>query len=213
MTTIDPELNRLSQAPWPAYVLVWMKPRQEPILFMFPRKCASNSIKKVLERVSTFSPTNHWHTPKEVMQLDRSIPRIAFVREPLDRLKSAWRHAVVKHEAQFLHMNGIQKGTTWKEFVHVVCNTADAYTNYHMKSQTLELVTMVGGRMPDEILYIENLTREWYELCVKYKWEWFPLGRLNPSDDTLETLVIPAMKRQVYERYIEDYRNFYPEVK
>jgi hypothetical protein len=208
--TVDPELNRLSKAPWPAYALVQMKLRQSPALFMFPRKCASNSIKQVLEKVSTFSPTNPWLTPREVTALDKSIPRVAVVREPLDRLKSAWRHAVVQHEAQFVHMNGIHKGTTWREFVHIVCNRTDAYTNYHMKSQSLELVEMVGGRMPDEILHIENLTREWYDLCVKRNWAWFPFGHLNPSDHTLETPVIPVIKRQVYVRYVQDYKNFYP---
>lgn len=214
ITTDDPDVLRLSAAPWPAYVRVRMEPDLRQILFMFPRKCASNTIKQVLEKVSTFD-TKHWLTAQDVRQLDSNIPRVAVVREPLERLKSGWRHAVVKHEAEFLKMeaSGIQKGTSWEDFVVAICATPDAYTNYHMKSQTLELIDMVGGRMPNEIIHVENLNEEWDELCTRYGWTWRPLGHLNPSDSNLETPVTKRLESLVCCRYVRDYMNFYPRKK
>ncbi len=210
---LDPELNRLSSAPWPGYALVRMDPSGKQVLFMFPRKNASNSLKQVLEKVSSFNPEGHWLTSQQVKNLPSSILRVAVVRDPLTRLQSAWRHAVVKHEVQFVHMeaSGITKGISWENFVVIICKTSDTYTNYHMKSQSLELIDMVGRQMPDEILHVENLNAEWGELCRKHGWKWAPLGRLNESDELLQTPVSFEMHVKIHERYQKDYENFYPE--
>lgn len=207
-------LRKVVAAPAPAIAAVAID--QVDYFFQFPRKCASNSIKWALYNMpgSTFQSNRVYVEPREVMR-SPELERIAVVRNPVARIVSCWRHAIVKMGAEFMRWIGDVRSSptmTFDEFLEAVARTPDDHPriNYHFRSQWAELVNDVGGKEPDYLLHVETLSEDWRTLCEAKRWQHVELEKLNETKQG--AVEYPSLSRKqleiIAERYDKDFSTF-----
>jgi len=184
-------VNRLSAAPWPAYV------ECRGVVFGLPRKCASNTMKLALEQLGAW----RYLVPAEVRVWRGSY--VAVVRHPISRLQGVWRHAIVRNRGQYIKLPA---NMSWEDFVDHVCNTNDEASNYHYRSYSDELIA-ITGRTPGEVLRCEDLQAGFDALCGALGWAHVRLKRLNATTGPAAP-VTEAMRTRLAVRYFRDFANF-----
>lgn len=76
--------------------------------------------------------------PDEIIHL--TCPKIIFVRNPFDRLVSAWQSKLIdkKSHPGFTRF-GMKADMSFQEFAEIVCNIPDDKSDHHFRSQTYEM--------------------------------------------------------------------------
>ena len=151
-----------NSALFPAYLSVEVDGK--PFIFLLPRKCASNTIKDYLKQLEC--KRNVYLRPDE-MNLTPTIPKIAIVRHPVDRLISAWKHGTQRDHVWYMDCVEAYPWMPWDEFCALVCTKwNDATCNPHFRSYSLELMSHEWGY--SDVLRVESLELDWINLSNKY---------------------------------------------
>ncbi len=170
----------------------------KPFIFLLPRKCASNTIKDYLRQLE--ATRNLYLHPFEITATP-TIPKIAVVRHPVDRLISAWKHGTQSDNIGN-QMPGMFPWMSWDLFCKLVCEEwNDAMCNPHFRSYSFELQEY------SDLLRCESLDSDWFHLSNKYHWRGVELKKLNKT----KQLPVEVSRQQLEAlavRYQIDAANF-----
>jgi hypothetical protein len=118
------------------------------LCFAFMPKVANTSMKMAfakLQRLPGFDKSQvgiHSYykgvSPQEIAHFD--CPKFMFVRNPFDRLVSAWQSKLIdKISHPSFNRFGMYKNMSFNEFARKVCETPDNISDHHWRSQTYEM--------------------------------------------------------------------------
>jgi hypothetical protein len=165
-------------------------------------KNANTSIKSALLTMSNTGDPQNPHandTPFESIELNtvRSQKyakyfRFTFVRNPWDRLLSAWADKCGAESNVDLSRFGMPKGVPFAHFVDAACELNDLYTDVHLRSQ-VDILHIRGACLPDFIGRFENLKQDWERVLLALKLS---------KDRRVE---LPQMQRSAHEGYRKMY--------
>lgn len=204
-------------------------------------KAANSMIKRHLARAAgiegvfgdeAFSQDRHWRTKAPhayfltAAGARRRFPGIflfSFVREPLSRLTSCYRSKILRPDrvSDSLRREGLQKTTSFPDFVAHVCRRSDWRSNIHYRAQS-HILRGKGGLAPDFIGRIEYLAEDWMRLSEIMAGRSLeplppPPGRKSLAREArLQTGELFQGEREMISmarrRYARDIALFYPEV-
>lgn len=172
-----------------------------------PLSWNKEDIKKVEEKTA-FHTT---HKTLSALAKDNFI--FAFVRNPYDRLYSAYKNKVMqpleKDKKNIFRNHGIQLGMKFSEFVDIVCNIPDSKIDRHLRSQSWFL-SYNKRLIPQFIGHLESFYEDWAELNKQ-----FNLGEPTHKNST-ESLDVESYREQydselekkVFNRYKKDFEFF-----
>ena len=165
------------------------------------------TIKKVEEKTA-------FHASQKVLSLlSKENYIFAFVRNPYDRLYSAYKNKVLQPleigDKNILSNHGVRLGMEFDEFVDIVCGVTDNRIDRHLRSQAWFL-SYEGNVIPKFIGHLECFEKDWASLDKR-----FNLGKpvhknstksLNIDDYRMK--YSRELEEKVYERYKEDFNFF-----
>jgi len=152
-------------------------------------------------------------TQKHISKLAEKNYIFAFVRNPYDRLYSAYKNKVLQPEENagknIFWNHGVRFGMTFDEFVDVVCEIPDSKIDRHLRSQSWFL-TYEDKLIPEFIGKLEEFEKDWGILNKRFK-----LGRPIHKNST-KNLVVDGYQAQysknleekVFKRYRKDFEYF-----
>lgn len=133
-------------------------------------KVANTSIKTALMKAEGLNIASNPHAadidvkqlePAEVTWVLRRRRFVfGFVRNPWDRLVSAWADKCGENSDIDLTRYGLAKGTPFERFIEVACDLDDKYGEIHFKSQANALLHN-GCLIPSYIGRFETLDHHW----------------------------------------------------
>lgn len=148
----------------------WVSFPEYNLCFAFIPKVANTSMKIAFANLlnmkgfdSTTGVGIHSHfvgvSPDEIAKLD--CEKIMFVRNPFDRLVSAWQSKLIdkQHHAGFQRY-GFEHNMSFKDFAERVCEIPDSESDHHFRSQTYEMYSK-GVPLDIEVGYFESLEDDW----------------------------------------------------
>lgn len=126
----------------------WVHFPEYNIALAFMPKVANTSMKMAfaeLKGMTQFSKSQigiHSHfrgmSPQDISVFD--CPKFIFVRNPFDRLVSAWQSKLIdKEKHPSWDQYGMYHGMPFKEFAERVCEIPDEQSDHHFRSQTFEM--------------------------------------------------------------------------
>jgi len=187
------------------------------VAFLLPAKVASSSIKRVIRAAMNAPPPPdllEYLTASEAITREH---RIAFVREPLDRLASCWadkfvlRRRAGREILPDLSAMGMSYDTSFSDFVRRVAQIPDEEAwgdAKHFRSQSFDL-TCRGQWMPTFLGRFESLAESWNQARTLIRDLGGPrlpkLGHLRKTDrgGVEWTSDLERLARQRYARDIE----------
>jgi hypothetical protein len=135
--------------------------------------------------------------------------KIAFVRHPVDRLRSCYVDKVCREPFPAFQRRGIRHGASFDEFVRHVCATPDAEADQHFRAQTYDLVCN-DALVPTFVGKVENIDDEWefvQEICALSGLHNVPsLPHTNRTDADFH--IPDNIMGPIYTRYKEDFKVF-----
>ncbi|PHS73636.1 MAG: hypothetical protein COB22_00045 [Cycloclasticus sp.] len=150
---------------------------------------------------------------KEISNIAGCCFIFAFVRNPYDRLYSAYKNKVIQplkvNGKNIFEHHGIELGISFKQFVDIVISIPDNEIDRHLRSQSWFL-TFEGKVIPQYIGYLETFDKDWAKLKKQ-----FALGDILHRNST-ENLDLEAFRSQydkesegkVFNRYKDDFELF-----
>jgi hypothetical protein len=209
-----------------------------PLIYGRVPKVANSSVKAALTRLLQEPPDEGWRTTSDAFwrrgthgqtslidaraaSWRRSTHLIfSFVRNPFDRLVSAYNNKIIEIERVpgAMERMGLEHHMPFEAFLEVVAGTADADLDVHLLPQST-ILCLDGLPVPSFIGKLEAMTEHWRALRRRLRqWGLPPLGRL-PSKNvrrdghtdlsghfTSQKLIDLAL-----ERYRQDVDLFYPD--
>lgn len=116
----------------------------------------------------------------EVLKNYPDFLKVAFVRDPYDRLVSCWRDKILDedlsnkrfqngiHRGFLKHGRKFWRGMTFNQFVESVATIPDEIANPHFKSQTDFLIDNSGRWLPNWVGRFESITKDYESLRQSY---------------------------------------------
>lgn len=140
----------------------------------------------------------------ELIGIDTFI--FTFIRDPLDRIMSAYRKFIVDDFAHFRTCWGFDKDTTFQDFVQSVANASDGIKgDIHLVSQ-YDLLTYNDKLFPSFIGLYDTFEDDMNYVCEKLKIKKPNYNiKINASNSDLLKNVDNKIKEILYERYKQDY--------
>ncbi len=148
----------------------WVAFPELDICFAFMPKVANTSMKVAFAELLNMHGYNrndatgiHSHfigvSPDDIVKLD--CLKIMFVRNPFDRLVSAWQSKLIdkQHHAGF-DQYGFKHNMSFKDFAEGVCEIPDDDSDHHFRGQTYEMYSQ-GVALDIEIGNFEYLEEGW----------------------------------------------------
>ncbi len=208
-----------------------------PLIYGRVPKVANSSVKAALTRLLRQPPEEGYRTTADVFwrrgthgetrmisgeeaQLRRATHFIfSFVRNPFDRLVSAYNNKLVEndHLSTAMQRMGLERHMPFQRFLEVVNETADADLDVHLLPQS-RILCANGTPVPDFIGQMEAMAEHWQVLRRRMRQAGLPpLGKLpsknvrRGGDTDLsghfsgDTVIELALRR-----YGGDVRLFYP---
>jgi hypothetical protein len=181
-------------------------------VFMLIPKAAATSIQYAADLTQT---TAEWRSKAYVLHEVPNYYKIAFVRNPLDRLVSCWRSMVYMKLHRTFHLFGIRPQMPWPEFVRVVAGVEDWHADKHFRGQSWSLMTDDGRLIPDFVGNVENIDHDWkmvqtFMRCTKRE-----VGKIRHAN--VSRGPVPQYDSEILrlasQRYADDLRQFYHEPK
>ena len=150
----------------------WVHFPEYNVCVAFMPKVANTSMKmafaelKGMDRFSKSQIGIHSHfkgvAPEQIAHLD--CPKIMFVRNPFDRLVSAWQSKLIdKDKHPSFDKFGMTHNMSFEDFAMKVCSTPDNMSDHHFRSQTYEMYVH-GTALNITIGRFEHLRDGWSNL-------------------------------------------------
>lgn len=147
--------------------------------------------------------------PPEIRRLSRQCFTFTFVRNPLDRLLSAYSHQVNTKRAEgktiFLQ-HGIPFDVSFADFVRVVAELPDEGANVHVRSQH-RFSSDDDGVIVEFIGRFERLADDWALLIDRFGFPALPRRHVSVHGHYSEAYT-PELARLAAERYARDIEVF-----
>ena len=149
-------------------------------VFMILKKCASVTMKKVIlsslgyEDVSSENinrlTDDYFPLSMDKYKLDAlDYDKVVWVRNPFDRLVSAWSHRVRNNKKHSIRDYGIPHTTSFEDYIDYICSFKDEDLNVHFHQQTFNIA--INDRLvPNIVVKIENLQEEWERVRERFEW-------------------------------------------
>ena len=198
-----------------------------PLVFMLIPKVANTSMKLAMLRSigvnAKFPGLNHYMASARANQHIFRIAnkkrlateytdhlKIAFVRNPLDRIVSAYKNKVIQNLHRPYKEYGLTQLDTLDRFVDVVTQYKDAEADQHIRAQYFDLYHN-DKRVPDYIGKFETLKADWkhVQMLVKEKCglDLIDMPHVNQAR-AINLDVSDYVKTRVYDYYAQDYEAF-----
>lgn len=155
-----------------------------------------------------------FHTTQEkISKISEDNFIFAFVRNPYDRLLSAYKNKVLQPietgEKNIFINHGVTLGMSLEEFIDIVCGIPDEKIDRHLRSQSWFL-TFKGKLIPHYIGHLESFAKGWSELSVKFD---LPIpehrnSTANLEENTYFEELNMDIKRKICKRYQQDFLMF-----
>jgi len=167
----------------------------------------NKAIKKVEEKTAFHA------SQKTLNRLSEKNYFFAFVRNPYDRLYSAYKNKVLQPIGvggkNIFSNHGIRLGMKFEDFVDIVCSLPDHKIDRHLRSQSWFL-SYEGSVIPTFIGHLESFDKDWAELNKRFNLG-MPIHKnstrsLNAED--YRNQYDSELERKVYKRYKEDFEFF-----
>jgi hypothetical protein len=144
--------------------------------------------------------------PAEIRRISRDRFTFAFVRNPLERLYSAYVNKVedpVTHaDVHLFDRHGISQGMSWPEFVRSVTALSDDRCDLHLRSQH-HFIMDRGGLVVRFVGHFERLEDDWKALMDRFGLPELPKRNVSSHAPYAEAYT-PELARAVAERYRRD---------
>ena len=160
---------------------------------------------RVVENKTAFHATQ-----KQIFEISRNTFIFAFVRNPYERLYSAYKNKVMEPlesgAKNILSNHGITLGMSFEAFVDIVCDIPDGKIDRHLRSQSWFL-TFEGNLIPNYIGRLESFDEDWEVLSNQ-----FGLPTPSHKNSTKKSKNSNALEGfsselqgKVYKRYEQDF--------
>lgn len=187
------------------------------VLFFIPKNANSslrNAFYKVLYKKDIKKATE-WASRSRTPPDRRGYLKIAFVRNPYDRLVSGYfqkiKSAEKKNSVMLNSYSYFHERMSFKEFVRVISKVNDKRIDRHFRSQ-YTFITDSNGKFFSKLLIgkFENLEEDFKKACKKLGEEPVKLPRLNKSkrDRDFMKYYDEETRRLAYRRYKKDFELF-----
>ena len=212
---------------------------QLPLMYGRVPKVANTSIKATLSGLlqekpekgmrstsdSFWSHNTHGETklitPQEAISKRGSHFCFSFVRNPFDRLVSAYNNKILELEDVTKPMQemGLVHNMPFREFIACIVNTPDEQLDVHLLPQA-SILSIDGQVIPSFVGQIEHIQAHWKSLQQWMRKEGLPVlssipeknvRRGDDHSDLPKYYSDPEIVRFVEERYREDVELFYKE--
>jgi len=209
-----------------------------PLIYGRVPKVANSSVKAALTRLLEQPPDEGWRTATDafwrrgthgetrLINAEAASQRRAthlifsFVRNPFDRLVSAYNNKLIENESLSGAMErmGLERGMPFERFLEVVAGTADADLDVHLLPQST-ILCRDGVPVPGFIGKLEAMADHWQQLRRRLRqWGLPALGRLpsknvrRDGDGDLSSYFNSQRRIDMaLERYATDVQLFYPD--
>jgi dermatan 4-sulfotransferase 1 len=209
-----------------------------PLIYGRVPKVANSSVKAALTRLLEQPPEEGWRTTSdafwrrgthgETRLIDAATASqcrathliFSFVRNPFDRLVSAYNNKLIENEglSGAMERMGLERGMPFERFLEVVAGTADGDLDVHLLPQST-ILCRDGVPVPGFIGKLEAMPEHWQLLRRRLRqWGLPALGRLpsknvrRDGDSDLGTHFNSQRCIDLaLDRYGDDVQLFYPE--
>ena len=185
--------------------------REHGLIFMCIPKAANTSIKMALQQALGLRGDPHrvFETCDKLEAKVFDGEKIAFTRNPVDRLRSCYIDKVCRAPFPAFIRRGIPHGASFDEFIDHVCETPDQDADQHFRAQSYDL--MIDDTMvPTFVGSVENIDVEWatvQEMCEKRGLHGVPsLPHANRTDADFH--IPDNTLARIRQRYAEDFKAF-----
>ena len=146
--------------------------------------------------------------PAEIRKLSRERFSFAFVRNPLERLHSAYVNKVAEpiEAVPLFERHGISVDMSFPEFVKRLVQLPENRVDLHLRSQ-YRSITDRNGIVVDFVGRFERLTEDWDVLRERFGLPELPLRNVS-SRSEYEAVYTPEIARLVADRYSRDIELF-----
>jgi dermatan 4-sulfotransferase 1 len=177
-----------------------------PLIYGRVPKVANSSVKAALTRFLEQPPAEGYRTTADVlwrkgthgetrminaaeaMERRSSHFSFSFVRNPFDRLVSAYNNKLIEndHISTVMQRMGLERGMPFRRFLEVIAGTADADLDVHLLPQS-SILCVEGIPVPNFIGKMEAMNAHWLALRQRMSQAGLPtLGKL-PSKNVRRT--------------------------
>lgn len=186
------------------------------LLYVRVPKCGNSSIRRSIK-----GGEKRRMSKSQIVRARKDWTTFSFVRNPWDRVLSAYRHKVTGDSNSPRIVDGIYQGFLdhgipvradmgFAEFCELICDIPDKKTDKHLRSQTsflfikdTSIVSFIGK--------VENMNEDWSRLMAQIGIN-IQIGHINRTqkDSQHYSLFYPdtALVNLVGDRYAEDIRHF-----
>lgn len=130
------------------------------------------------------------------------VTKIAFVRNPFDRLVSAYKNKIETEDTLFLKKNKLNKKLTFEEFIHFVCSKNDDISNKHFRSQYTFLFDHQAQLSVDFLGRLETFQKDIQQIIKKYQLPKVDIPHWNKTSKTnYKSYFTKELQAKVEQRY------------
>ncbi|MFN5195344.1 MAG: sulfotransferase family protein [Cyanobacteriota bacterium] len=154
----------------------------------------------------------------DVLKRQSSHFCFSFVRNPFDRIVSAYNNKIIEvaHLSRPMERMGLKHGMAFPDFIQCVCDTHDQDLDVHLLPQA-SMLCLRDRLVPHFVGHFESLATHWSMLQQRLASEGLPgLGNLpsknvrrQPGADLHQHFATDHLIELVHQRYRRDFEVFY----